>query len=250
MFVVPPGHRGLIYDWKDGVRDEVKDEGTHFRIPGLQTPILMDTRLQPRSISTTTGTMDMQTVRVSLRVLVKPRISELASIYKRTGSDYLERTLPSLVPQVLKDEFARYNADQLMVKRDIISSEIKSSLVAQANEYNIEIDDVSITQLSFAPEYAKAVENKQVAEQMAERAKYVVMMAEEEKLARVIKSEGDATAAKMVGDALIQCGDGLLQMRKIETAVEIAETLARKRDVTYLPSQSGGGSMLLNLKVD
>ena len=48
MYIVPPGHRALIYDWKDGVRDEVKTDGAHFRIPKLQEPIIMDTRVQPR----------------------------------------------------------------------------------------------------------------------------------------------------------------------------------------------------------
>jgi hypothetical protein len=41
----------------------------------------------------------------------------------------------------------------------------------------IVIDDVSITELSYGAEFKKAVEDKQVAAQMAEQAKYLVEQA-------------------------------------------------------------------------
>jgi regulator of protease activity HflC (stomatin/prohibitin superfamily) len=49
-------------------------------------------------------------------------------------------------------------------------------LQRRANEYNVIFDDVSITHLQFSPDFARSIEQKQVAQQAAERAKYVVMM--------------------------------------------------------------------------
>jgi len=46
----------------------------------------------------------------------------------------------------------------------------------------------------------------------------------------------------------MQSGPGFLELRKIEAAREIAETLSKARNVIYLPSSTGGGSnILLNL---
>jgi len=80
-----------------------------------------------------------------------------------------------------------------------------------------------------------------VAEQMAERAKFVVMKAEQEKQAQVVKAEGDAEAAQLVSEALVKYGNGLIEVRRIETATQVAETMAKSANVTYLPAQGGGG---------
>ena len=91
---------------------------------------------------------------------------------------------------------------------------------------------------------ASAIESKQVAEQDAERARFLVEKAEQEKKAAIIRAEGEATAAAVVSEAL-QGSPALVELRRIEAAKEIAETLSKSRNVTYLPS--GGQNMLLNI---
>src|SRR6185437_13010594 len=107
---------------------------------------------------------------------------------------------------------------------------------------NIRVDDVSITHLNFSKDFSKAIEDKQVAEQNAERAKFIVAKAEQEKEALIIRSEGDSEAAKLVSDALTKSGKGLIELRRIETAVEVANTLANHPGVVYLPNSQNGGS--------
>jgi hypothetical protein len=51
--------------------------------------------------------------------------------------------------------------------------------VLRARDFNIALDDVSITHLSFMKDYAQAIEHKQVAQQLAERQKYIVLKDEE-----------------------------------------------------------------------
>jgi prohibitin 1 len=106
------------------------------------------------------------------------------------------------------------------------------------------LDDVSITHLAFSQDFANAIEAKQVAEQTAERAKFVVMRAEQEKAALIIRSEGDAEAAQLVSNAIQKAGNGLIEIRRIETALSVTQKLAENPNVTYLPSN---GNMLLNL---
>ena len=72
-----------------------------------------------------------------------------------------------------KSVVACYNASELLTKREAVSNEIRSRLIARAKEFNIILEDVSITHLNFSPVYNAAVESKKVAEQEAERAKCV-----------------------------------------------------------------------------
>ena len=76
-----------------------------------------------------------------------------------------------------------------------MSREIRELLQKRASEFNIVLEDVSITDLQFSPEFASAIEAKQVAHQEAERAKYVVQKRQEEAKANVIRAEGDGISA-------------------------------------------------------
>ena len=91
------------------------------------------------------------------------------------------------------------------------------------------------THLTFGQEFTKAVEQKQIAQQDAERAKFVVEKAEQERQASVVRAEGEAEAASLITRALDKAGDSLLTMRRIEASQDIAKTLSTARNVTYLP---------------
>ena len=85
----------------------------------------------------------------------------------------------------------------------------------------------------FGKEFATAIEAKQVAQQEAERQQWVVEKADQERQAAVIRAEGEAEAAQIVNAALIKSGSGLIEVRRIDTAKEIASSLAKSRNVTY-----------------
>lgn len=101
-----------------GVSPNGKGEGTHFLIPWLQRPIFFDVRTKPRNISTTTGSKDMQTVSLTLRVLHRPDHGKLHEIYSNLGLDYEERVLPSIGNEVLKAVVAQFDASELITQRE------------------------------------------------------------------------------------------------------------------------------------
>eukprot|EP01006_Ploeotia_vitrea_P034368 TRINITY_DN65744_c7_g1_i1.p1 TRINITY_DN65744_c7_g1~~TRINITY_DN65744_c7_g1_i1.p1 ORF type:complete len:305 (+),score=138.30 TRINITY_DN65744_c7_g1_i1:202-1116(+) len=243
--LVGPGHRAIVYDHYFGIRHKVYGEGAHFLVPFLQYPIFMDVRTRPRILSTQTGTKDMQHVQLQLRILSRPLDTHIREMYQKIGPDFDERILPSIGNEVLKAVVAQYNADQLLTLRHQVSTEIQESLRERARQFNLVLEDVAITHLTFSKDFTSAIEHKQVAQQMAERAKFVVQKAEHEKRASVVKAEGDAEAARLVSDAIEQHGPGLVEVRRIETAVDVAKMMSRSQNVHYLPS---GNNMLLNLK--
>lgn len=244
LFNVDGGERAVIFDRFRGILPEVVGEGTHLRMPWVQTPHIMDIRTRPRTISSVTGTKDLQMVNMSLRFLSKPSEEQLTNIFKRLGMDWEERVLPSIGNEVVKAVVAQYNAEQLLTQREKVSKAIRDSLMVRAADFGIMLEDIAITHLSFGTEFTRAVESKQVAEQDAERARFVVLKAEQERNAAIIRAEGESEAAKLISDATKAAGAGLVELRRIEAARDIAETMAKSANVVYLPS---GGNMLLGI---
>jgi prohibitin 1 len=203
LYDVDGGRRAVIFDQlRGGVQQEVIGEGTHFRIPFIQQPKIMDVRSRPRTIHSATGTKDLQMVNISLRVLSRPREDKLASIYQKLGVDFDDRVLLSLGTEVLKAVVAQYNAEELLSKRAEVSQQIRASLIKRADTFDLILDDVSITHLTFGREFAKAIEQKQVAQQEAERQSWVVARSDQERKAAVIRAEGEAEAADLISNAI------------------------------------------------
>jgi prohibitin 2 len=89
---------------------------------------------------------------------------------------------------------------------------VRRELTERARDFNIILDDVSITELSFGKEYTQAVESKQVAQQEAQRAAFVVERAKQEKQQKILQAEGEAEAAQMISFSYILNIDRYLPM--------------------------------------
>ena len=101
-------------------------------------------------------------VNLTLRVLSRPDPNRLPLIFKTLGTDYDERVLPSIGNEVLKSIVAQFNADQLLTERPAVSAMVREALVERARDFNLLLEDVAITHLSYGAEFSHAVEQKQV----------------------------------------------------------------------------------------
>jgi prohibitin 2 len=184
-------------------------------------------------------------VDIGLRVLTRPDATALPEVYRRLGMDYDDKVLPSIVTEVVKQVIAQFNATALLTQREQVSRKIKDLLAERAREFHIELQDVSITDLKFGREFELAVERKQVAQQEAERARFIVDMAQQDKLSIIIKAQGEATSAEMIGMAAAQ-NPGFVQLRRIDAAKDVAQIIADGANTVYMSTDA----LLLNLASD
>jgi len=242
LFNVEGGHRAIVFNRVVGIKENVYEEGTHLMVPWFERPIIYDVRLRPQQISSATGTRDLQTVNITLRVLSRPKPNKLPEVYRTLGMNYEQRVLPSIITETLKSVIAQYNASQLLTMRESVSAEVMRRLKTRASYFNIEMDDVSIKELTFGKDYTQAVESKQVAQQEAERAKFYVERAEQEKKSAIIRAQGEAQSAKLIGQAIAN-NPSFITLRKIEAARHIGNIIARSNNRVFLNTDS----LLLNL---
>ncbi|CBH15450.1 prohibitin 2, putative [Trypanosoma equiperdum] len=227
IYFVDGGCCAVKFNAITGLKNRTYGEGANFAIPFLETPVVFDIRNKPTEVLTATGSRDLQTVNLAVRVLYQPHVSALPDIYRNVGMEYAETVLPSLVNEIIRAVIAQFNASDLLVKRPEVSNRIGVMLAERAKRFHIDITDVSITQMSFGKEYTSAVEAKQVAQQMAERAKWRVEQAEQEKEGAILLAKGEAEAAKLIGMA-VQKNPAFITLRSLEASRTIADLMRQK----------------------
>ncbi|CAF1336210.1 unnamed protein product, partial [Rotaria sordida] len=240
LYNVDDDHRDIIFDRFQGVKLDVIEEGTHFMISWFHRPIIFDIRTRLRSVPSITEIKDLQTINITLRILYRPRAELLPKIFCKFGFKIC----------CTKSQF---DAIELITQRTLISQRVSELLTERVAQFGLSFDDISIirynkkesrTHLSFRPEFTSAVELKQVAQQDVEKQRFLVEKTEQSRQANVTAAEDDTHAADLIGKALDEVGDGLIELRRIEAAEGIANQLSKSRNSIYLPH---GPQMLHNI---
>lgn len=146
-------------------------EGFHFKLP-IDRANGYDIKVLKEETDAAAASKDLQDVRSTLVINYRLEAGRVSEIHKNVGVLYKEKLIDPAVQEVFKAAAAKFDATQLITDRPAVKAVAYEELVNRLERYGIIIQDLSITNFSFSPEFTSAIEAKQVAAQEAERAQF------------------------------------------------------------------------------
>jgi len=215
VLVVDAGQAAVIFNTLTGGLSS-RDSGTHILIPGIQKPILYNTRVQTYTMSATYGegetrgddaletlTKDGQVVKMDISVRFHIDPQNVAKLHKELGPDYINKVVrPEIRNQVRLQVSAYAVTEVYSEKRSEIQTRSIEKLSPKFAENYLILDEVLIRNVRFSPEFEKAIEQKQIAQQEAQRMQYVLEREKLEKERKIIEAQGEAESIRLKGEVL------------------------------------------------
>lgn len=234
IVVIGAGERGVIFNNFSGIENRILGEGMHFRIPFVQSVTKVSVRTQKTDIKAEAASKDLQTVNTDIVINWKLDSGQVNRIYQQIGDEGVvaDRIIIPAVNEVVKAATAQKTASEVLARRAELKSDVDLLLSERLKKFNVVLEDVSIVNVSFSPEFNRAIEQKQVAQQEAERALFVTQQASAEAQATINRARGEAEANRLKQQSL---SNELLELRAIE-----------KWD-GKMPQYSGGATPFINL---
>ncbi|MEB3829565.1 prohibitin family protein [Phormidium sp. CCY1219] len=212
--IINAGQRGVLMKFGK-VQEGILDEGIHPIMPIVTSVETMSVRVQKNEIEAEAASKDLQyvTMNVALNWRVDP--ARVNTIYQTIGdeSEIVNRIISPAVSEVVKAATAKKNAEEIITKRTELKLEIDNQIQERLSEYSVLINDISLVDIQFSPEFAKAIEAKQIAEQEAKRASFIALKAEQEAQADINRAKGQAEAQRLLRESITA---QLLQKQAIE----------------------------------
>lgn len=196
--IINAGERGVVMRFGK-VQETVLDEGIHPIIPIVTTVKPLNVRVQESSFHADAASKDLQkvTTEISLNWHIDP--AKVNKVYQQVGNQQqiITGIITPAVSEVLKAATAKKTAEQIITERTTLKEEIDEQLENRLANYGLVVDDVSLVNFAFSPEFSKAIESKQIAEQEAKQAEFIAVRASKEAIAEVNRAKGQAEAQRL-----------------------------------------------------
>ncbi|MGK7893081.1 MAG: prohibitin family protein, partial [Xenococcus sp. (in: cyanobacteria)] len=178
-----------------------------------------DVTVQKFEVPAQSSTKDLQDLSASFAINFRLDPLQVVEIRRKQGT--LENVVSKIIAPQTQESFkiaaARRTVEEAITKRNELKQDFDNALDERLEKYGIIVLDTSVVDLDFSPEFAKAVEEKQIAEQRAKRAIYVAQEAEQQAQAEINRAQGKAEAQRLLAETLkAQGGQLVLQKEAIE----------------------------------
>lgn len=186
------------------VREVVLQSGVHYLAPFFNDVTILNTQVQVYEYKDIQGaTRDLQAVTLSGTVNFRINPQTAWRLYKDVGSDYGAKVFTRPAETALKTVTPKFNATDIIAKRDAVAAEARTMLEAQVAPYGISVDAFYVSNIGLNQAFLDSVEQKQIAEQDVLRQKQVLEKSKVEAEQRVVeaKAAAEAQIAKAKGEA-------------------------------------------------
>lgn len=216
--IIDPGEKAVIFNKATGNLRVTPNEGFYFLVPLVEQPTVYDmkARTYTMSIAQLEGevrgddslqalTADGQTVLLDISVRYHPDGDNLDKLHRFLGVDYVNKVIRPQVRSVVRMVVSDFPVlDVYSGKRMKIQADIEQQLRVLFKKNYIVLEEMLLRNVQFSKEFQQAIENKQSAQQEAQRMKYVLERQEQEKKRKIIEAEGEAESLRLKGRALAE----------------------------------------------
>ncbi len=217
---VGAGERAVLFSLSGGTIQGQLGEGTHLIVPFVQQPVFYDVRTQTYTMSATGWegeikgddslkvlTSDGQEVGIDISVRFHIDRAQVFRLHQKIGPDYMNKIIRPAVRSQTRVVIAAYPVnDVYAARREEIEEKLSKLLRTDLARNDIVLDEVLLRDVRFSPAYAQAIENKQIAQQNAQKMQYVLQTAVKEKQKKILEAQGDARSIELRGQAIAQNG--------------------------------------------
>jgi prohibitin 1 len=218
VVIINPGQAGVL-----SILGKAQDlpllEGVHLKPPFVSYVDIYDVTVQKFEVPAESSTKDLQDLKARFAINFRLDPGRVVAIRREQGT--LANVVAKIIAPQTQESFkiaaARRTVEEAITQRSELKEDFDNALSSRLEKYGIVVLDTSVLDLTFSTEFAKAVEDKQIAEQRARRAVYIAQEAEQEAQAEVNRAKGRAEAQRLLAETLkAQGGKLVLQKEAIE----------------------------------
>lgn len=148
-------------------------EGLHVVWPyGIDRVVRYDIKVQKQEDDAAAASKDLQDVVATLALNFRIEAGKVGEVHRTIGPLYNIKLIDPALQEVFKATTAKFSAGELITNRAEVKNEAFKLIKERLEKYGIIVDDLSIVNFKFSQAFSKAIEEKQVAQQNAERAKF------------------------------------------------------------------------------
>lgn len=212
--IINAGERGVVMKFGK-VQEGILDEGIHGIVPIVTRVETLSVRVQKDELKADAASKDLQYVTINVALNWRVDATQVNKVYQTIGDEtqIVNLIISPAVSEVVKAATAKNNAEEIITRRRELKEEVDSDIRERLSTYGILVDDISLVNIEFSPEFAKAIEAKQIAEQEARRASFIAQKAEQEAIADINRAKGQAEAQRLLRENLTP---SILQKEAIE----------------------------------
>lgn len=193
----------------NGYRTVALTPGLHWIIPFVESVQKYTVAKQTYTMSSTNSegavqgddsiqarTKDGQQIFIDASVIYAVDPTQLIKLHINWQNRYEENVVRPVARAAIRNAVSQFGVEELVsTKRSELELAIRTEIETKLKENNIIMSDFLLRNIRFSDEYAAAVEQKQVAEQQAQQAKFVVESKKQEAEQARQTAQGQADAA-------------------------------------------------------
>ncbi len=215
--IIQPGYRGVVVRLGQ-VKEGILSEGIHYYTPLISHVEKIDTRVQKEEVEGEAGSQDLQVVKFRVAVNYHLDPDQVNKIVQQIGtSEVYDRVIIPAVQEGVKSASAKFTAEQLLTQRPRLKEEIDTALSERLKQYNVVLDDVSITNVEFSDDFNRAIESKVTAQQKAQEELNNLERTKAQAQSTIERAKAEAETIRIQAEAINkQGGRDYVQLKWIE----------------------------------